>query len=80
MSSQGFVETDLQQPVTAESLETAEETLALDAEVPAPAAEAPAAPSLPAANVDDRSCSSTSGCWNRPSTNPIRCSSGSSTC
>ncbi len=43
MSSQGFVETDLQQPVTAESLETAEETLALDAEVPAPAAEAPAA-------------------------------------
>ncbi|EHK70214.1 MULTISPECIES: polyphosphate kinase 1 [Pseudomonas] len=55
MSSQGFVETDLQQPVTAESLETAEETLALDAEVPAPAAEAPAAPSVPAANVDDSS-------------------------
>lgn len=55
MSSQGFVETDLQQPVSAESLETAEETLALDAEVPAPAAEAPAAPSVPAANVDDSS-------------------------
>ncbi|WP_288404063.1 polyphosphate kinase 1 [uncultured Pseudomonas sp.] len=55
MSSQGFVETDLQQPVTAESLETAEETLALDAEVPAPAAEVPAAPSAPAANVDDSS-------------------------
>ncbi|WP_288505039.1 polyphosphate kinase 1 [uncultured Pseudomonas sp.] len=55
MSSQGFVETDLQQPVTAESLETAEETLALDAEVPAPAAEVPAAPSVPAANVDDSS-------------------------
>ncbi|WP_313337385.1 polyphosphate kinase 1, partial [Pseudomonas oryzihabitans] len=55
MSSQGFVETDLQQPVTAESLETAEETLALDAEVPAPAAEAPAAPAAPAANVDDSS-------------------------
>ncbi|ONN73096.1 polyphosphate kinase 1 [Pseudomonas oryzihabitans] len=55
MSSQGFVETDLQQPVTAESLETAEETLALDAEGPAPAAEAPAAPSVPAANVDDSS-------------------------
>ncbi|MDU4055756.1 MAG: polyphosphate kinase 1 [Pseudomonas oryzihabitans] len=55
MSSQGFVETDLQQPVSAESLGTAEETLALDAEVPAPAAEAPAAPSVPAANVDDSS-------------------------
>ncbi|NMY87914.1 polyphosphate kinase 1 [Pseudomonas oryzihabitans] len=55
MSSQGFVETDLQQPVSAESLETAEETLALDAEVTAPAAEAPAAPSVPAANVDDSS-------------------------
>ena len=55
MSSQGFVETDLQQPVSAESLETAEEALALDAEVPAPAAEAPAAPSVPAANVDDSS-------------------------
>lgn len=55
MSSQGFVETDLQQPVTAESLETAEETLALDAEVPAPVAEVPAAPAAPAANVDDSS-------------------------
>jgi len=57
MSSQGFVETDLQQPVTAESLETPEEAIATDVEAQpsAPVLEVPAAPSVPAANVDDSS-------------------------
>ncbi|HAC70061.1 MAG TPA: RNA degradosome polyphosphate kinase, partial [Pseudomonas sp.] len=56
MSSQGFVETDLQQSATVESTDLTTEAVAPDAAVqPAPVVEAPPAPTVPAANVDDSS-------------------------